>query len=68
MKRFTVEDDNCIACGLCQERAPDNIDLDDDGTVARVTRQPTSDDELEACQEAADFCPTGGLAIDEAYG
>ncbi len=29
--------------------------------AAKIVRQPESTDEEEACEEAADYCPTGGL-------
>lgn len=59
---YAIEDESCIACGLCHERAPRNIEMDEREMVARVVRQPAEPEEEEACREAADYCPTGGLA------
>ncbi len=59
--QFVVEEDACIACGLCHERAPGNIELDEAEMYARVVRQPTNDAEEAACKEASEYCPTGGL-------
>jgi ferredoxin len=59
--KYTVDGEHCIACGLCHERAPENLDMDEDAMQARVTRQPTSARQAAACQEAAEYCPTGGL-------
>ena len=56
-----MDDDSCIGCSLCQERAPENLEMDEDAQVARVARQPGSPEEDAACEEAADYCPTGGL-------
>ncbi len=59
--QYAVDDDDCIACGLCHERAPENIEMDEEAMTAHVVRQPTNDEEEDACHEAADYCPTGGL-------
>lgn len=58
---YTVDEEYCIACGLCHERAPENVEIDEDAMQARVTRQPNNARQAAACQEAADYCPTGGL-------
>jgi ferredoxin len=58
--RYTVDRERCIGCGLCRERAPENIDVPRGDLIAVVFKQPESDDE-EACREAAGYCPTGGL-------
>jgi len=60
--RYAVDDDSCTACGLCHERAPENIEMDEDEMIARVVRQPATSREEAACHEAAAYCPTGGLA------
>lgn len=59
--RFTVDADECIGCGLCEERAPENIEVPLDQAVANVYQQPKTDSEELACFEASDYCPTGGL-------
>ncbi len=61
----SVDEDQCSACGLCQDCAPENIEIPDGGPSAQVVRQPNGDDEIEACVEASDFCPTGGLQVKE---
>jgi ferredoxin len=62
---FSVDQLLCIGCGLCHERAPENLDIDDGEHVARVYQQPRDDEEEEACHEAAEYCPTGGLTAQE---
>jgi ferredoxin len=62
---FTIEGDLCTGCGLCEERAPDNLELASGDDVARIIRQPKTSEEVEACTEAADYCPTGGLRPDD---
>ena len=61
MPRFTVDEDICIGCGLCHERAPENLDVPDGEYTARVVKQPVDPSEESACDEAAEYCPTGGL-------
>jgi len=60
-RRFDVAEDECIGCGLCSERAPDNLEMARGGSLAQVFKQPESAAEERACQEAADYCPTGSL-------
>ncbi len=61
--RFEVDDADCTGCGLCLERAPENLEMVSDDGVARVFAQPANDDEEQACFEAAEYCPLGGLAV-----
>ncbi len=61
--RFEVEEDECIGCGLCEERAPENIQTPAGECTAQVVKQPLNDAEEEACKEAAEYCPMGGLRI-----
>ncbi len=63
--RFFVDEDLCIGCGLCRERAPNNIELSPGGLHASIFKQPTSRGEEAACEEAAEYCPTGGLHTTE---
>jgi len=62
-KRMHLEVDEglCTACGLCEERAPENVVMDDDEVVARVAKQPVGKAESANCTEAIEYCPTGGL-------
>ncbi len=38
--RFEVMEDDCIGCALCEERAPDNLEMVSEEAVARVVAQP----------------------------
>jgi ferredoxin len=62
--RFRVDDELCIGCGLCHERAPENLDVPRGASAACVVRQPASAEEEAACRDAAEYCPTGGLLIE----
>lgn len=62
---FEIDEDLCIGCGLCRERAPENLDTPTGSHVATVVRQPMSRTEETACREAAEYCPTGGILVEE---
>ncbi len=58
-----VDGELCTDCGLCEERAPENLVMKPDGGGARVIKQPTGESERASCTEAVDYCPSGGLTI-----
>lgn len=62
---FEIDEDLCIGCGLCRERAPENMDTEPGSSVARVVQQPRSNEEDAACREAAEYCPTGGILVEK---
>lgn len=61
--RFEVLEASCTACGLCQERAPENMEMPAGARSARVIGQPRNDEEEEACIEAAEYCPIGAIRV-----
>ncbi len=65
-KRFEVVDEDCIGCRLCEERAPENLEVPSGASTARVIKQPETPEEEEACIEASEFCPLGGLRANQA--
>jgi ferredoxin len=60
-RRYAVDEDLCIGCGLCAMRAPENIECGARTACAEIVKQPSSAEEEAACAEAAEYCPTGGL-------
>jgi ferredoxin len=56
----------CTGCGLCEERAPENLEVPPGESAAQVVKQPEGDMETKACTEAAAYCPTGGLTAQSA--
>ena len=65
-RQFEVVEDDCIGCGLCSERAPENFEIPAGTLIARVFKQPENAAEEQACVEASDYCPMGGLRADPA--
>lgn len=57
-------DDQCIACGLCREIAPDFFGNLNDTDSSFVKKQPVSDKELDLCQEALESCPVSAIGDD----
>ena len=64
VRRFGVDDEICIGCGLCHERAPENFEVPEGEHASRVTKQPVGASEEEACLEAEEYCPAGGISHD----
>ena len=61
--RFYVDQD-CINCGLCSELAPANFCNSKDKDHDIVYKQPSTEEELQSCQEAADSCPVEAIGDD----
>lgn len=59
--QIEVDESLCTGCRLCEERAPENIRMDEGDMAAHVIKQPVGEEEYESCTEAVDYCPTGGL-------
>ncbi len=50
-----IDEDECIACGVCQDICPEVFKLDDDQMVAKVLKPQGGPEDL--IQEAIDSCP-----------
>ncbi|MBW2267418.1 MAG: ferredoxin [Deltaproteobacteria bacterium] len=61
--RFEVIEEDCIGCGLCSQRAPENFEVPADTRLAQVFKQPETSAEEEACLAASDYCPVGGVQV-----
>jgi ferredoxin len=59
-------DNSCNACGVCSDTAPDFFKMDDDEEYAFVYKQPSTDDEIEECEDAMDNCPEEAIGDDGA--
>ena len=57
-------DGQCIDCDLCRQAAPLNFDRNHDEGFSFVVRQPETDEEIAACQEALEECPVEAIGDD----
>ena len=57
-------DDQCIACDLCRETAPNNFTRNENGGYSYVFKQPTSPEEETLCKEAMEGCPVEAIGND----
>ncbi len=62
-RNFEVVEEDCIGCGLCSERAPENLEIPAGTATAQVFKQPETATEEQACLEAHDYCPMGGIRV-----
>ena len=65
MRRFAVVSEDCSSCGLCEERAPENIETPAGSRTSEVVKQPETSEEEEACTEAYEYCPMGAVQMTE---
>lgn len=56
---FYVEDGACDQCGNCHDVAPNNFSEGDGSYI--VSKQPDTDEEYEACEQADIECPMAAI-------
>lgn len=61
--RFYV-DSACIDCDVCRANAPEFFGRNDDLGVSIVIKQPSTEDEIAACEEAKGSCPVDAIGDD----
>ncbi|MCA8961707.1 MAG: ferredoxin [Planctomycetes bacterium] len=54
-------DVDCIDCDLCRTTAPENFAANEDDGYSYVSKQPTSESEVEACRQAMAECPVEAI-------
>ena len=59
-------DDQCIACDACVAEAGDFFEMNDEEGHAFVKKQPESDSDIEACENALSACPVEAIGNDGA--
>jgi ferredoxin len=57
-------DTNCIDCDVCRDTAPDNFTRSDANSYSFVYKQPTTQAEVELCEEALLACPVEAIGND----
>ena len=61
--KATVNLDECIGCGLCEETCPEVFEMsDDDKAVVKVDEVPAG--LQDACKDAAEQCPVEAISIE----
>ena len=58
-----IDDSLCTGCGVCADDLPDVFEMNDED-MAVVKVDPIPADMEDACQETADNCPCGAIAIE----
>ena len=66
-----IDQDTCIACGICYETCPEVYESDDDGTSQLVEDYRTDDvstgevpDDLKDCaEEGEESCPVDAIEV-----
>jgi ferredoxin len=60
--RVTVDEETCIACGLCAETCPEVFELKDDKVIVKMEEVP--EELVESCREAAEECPVEAIQVE----
>jgi ferredoxin len=55
--------DECSACGICEDIAPEVFELGDE--IAEVKVNPVPEALQQKCREAAEECPSEAIEISE---
>ena len=61
--KVTVDEETCIACGLCAETCPEVFEVIDDKVSVKVDEVPK--DVVNTCREAVENCPVEAIQIKE---
>jgi ferredoxin len=59
-------DVSCVDCAVCLDLAPEVFARSGRRRVVYVANQPSTEDELDRCAEAAGACPVGAIGRDGA--
>ena len=61
--KATVDEDECVGCGLCEETCPEVFELD--GDTARVTVDLVPPEAEDSVRDAEVACPVEAITIEE---
>ena len=59
-------DSACIDCDVCRDTAPENFKRSDENSYSFVFKQPETEEEKKACEEALTCCPVEAIGKDGA--
>lgn len=54
-------DSECVSCEACVDTAPGNFKMNEDDSHAYVYKQPESEEEKNACEDALAECPVDAI-------
>ena len=57
-------DSSCIDCDVCRDTAPENFIRSDENSYSFVYKQPVTEEERLACEEALSCCPVEAIGND----
>ncbi|MGH9971458.1 MAG: ferredoxin [Pyrinomonadaceae bacterium] len=57
-------DSSCIDCDVCRDTAPENFIRSDENNYSFVCKQPETEEEQTACEEALSCCPVEAIGND----
>ena len=57
-------DSSCIDCDVCRDTAPENFIRSDENSYSFVCKQPSTEEERLACEEALSCCPVEAIGND----
>ncbi len=57
-------DSTCIDCDVCRDTAPENFIRSDANSYSFVFKQPSTEEEKAACEEALTCCPVEAIGND----
>jgi ferredoxin len=57
--------EKCVGAGSCVTLAPAVFDQDDDDAIVKLLKEDVSDDERDAVEQAADFCPAQAIWLEK---
>lgn len=64
MRKPTVDHDECIGDGICEQVCPEVFELRDDG-LAHVINENPDEPLQDKVDEAIEECPTGAISWEE---
>jgi ferredoxin len=56
-----IINDECSACGICEDTCPEVFELGDEKAIVKVN--PVPDEYQDACRDAAEECPCEAIEI-----
>ena len=59
----SINESECIGCGLCVDTCPEVFVINDNENIARVIVANVPDEAIDSCHDAVDSCPTSVISL-----